>query len=133
MTDSPSNESDRRRIGQELRQIAARLGLDSDQKIADQIEMNRGMVARVLKGDATVSPRKWEAVETLIRELDHEMSSEHDEITAITNPHRVTVRYSRSPGVEFMVEGDVSDLAELEDSIIRLVKRMESEDKGPRS
>jgi hypothetical protein len=57
------------------------------------------------------------------------MGSEHEELASI-NPHRVTVRYTKSPGIEFMVEGDVADLPELEDAIIRLVKRMESQDQG---
>jgi hypothetical protein len=48
VTEFDAKTSERARLGLELRAIAARIGLDSDQKIADRIEMNRGMVSRVL-------------------------------------------------------------------------------------
>lgn len=121
-SDSHGDHTDRQRTGQELRLIAARLGLDSASKIADAINEDRGMVGRVLRGE-DVSARKWDTVEAKIRALDEEMGSERSEHEQ-RQDDIVEIRATGNFGVDIVVRGPVSDLEQLEDAVYRLVKKM---------
>jgi hypothetical protein len=128
-------QSERQHVGRELRRLAARIGLDSERKIADAIGEDRGMVGRVLDGDETVSARKWETVEGKIRGLDEEMGSERSEGTA-KGQHEVSFRLKGNFGVDLIVSGPVSDMAALEASVARLMRQMgqvgqTGQDEGP--
>lgn len=128
MTDSPSLESERQRIGEELRRIAADNGLDSIVKIAEAIGMQRRLVGRVLRGDTGVGKQKLETVESRIRNLHHEMGSDYDDLPRVGRLPRV-VRGKTRNGTEFVYEADPDDTTfeELQNAILALVKRAESE------
>jgi len=121
MTDPTPSETDRQRIGRELSDIASRLGA-SDRDLARRFGVDRGTIVKVFDGDESVRPRKWAEVESKIRALDEEMDTERDEEPA--EEDIVEIRASGNFGVDIVVRGPVSDLAQLEDAVVRLVKRM---------
>lgn len=128
MTDD--SETERQKIGQELQTLAAHLGLKSERAVANVTGVDRATIGKIYKGDESVRRGTIATVEAKLRSIDEEMGSERDEVSQLPRPtdRRVTVRATGNFGVEFMVEGHVDDLPELEEAILKLVKRMESGD-----
>jgi transcriptional regulator with XRE-family HTH domain len=104
----------------------AALGL-SGRELAAQSGVARGTVSNALGG--TAGRGTYERLEKFLGDLEHEMESDalpSDTPKAPTqsNNDLVEFRLTGNFGVDVVVRGPVSDLAELEAAVTRLMSRM---------
>ena len=98
------------------------LGL-SGRELATQSGVARGTVSKALEGKAARGT--YERLEKFLSDLDREMTSDAPKSEADEpNNGLVEFRLSGNFGVDVVVRGPVSDLAELEASVGRLLSQM---------
>lgn len=106
----------------------AALGL-SGRELAAQSGVARGTVSKALGG--TAGRGTYDRLEKFLGDLDHEMTSDAPTPVAPDVPETprndlVEFRLTGNFGVDVVVRGPVSDLAEIEAAVTRLMARMGS-------
>lgn len=109
--------------GQQIEQTLAALGL-TRRAFQRQTNIDRDTVERAIAGDASVRESTLKRIETALANLDEEMGSERDGMAGEAEIH-VT-----AGGREITVRGPVSDLRELEASVARLMRELDSSDQS---
>lgn len=103
--------------GEAIKRRRSALGV-TVKALAERAGVDRGRLAAIEDGasarDATIG-----AIEKALTALEEELSGPYDE-----SPRLVTFRLSGDFGVDLVVEGPVDNLAELEESVERLIQRM---------
>jgi transcriptional regulator with XRE-family HTH domain len=105
-----------------------RLGL-SGRELSEQSGIARGTVSNALGG--TASRGTYDRLEKYLADLDDDSDPEFQPATTPATPTRqdhdlVEFRLTGNFGVDVVVRGPVSDLAELEAAVTRLMARMGS-------
>ena len=103
----------------------AALGL-SGRELAAQSGVARGTVSKALGG--TAGRGTYDRLEKFLGDLEHEMESDVDPAATPSRQDHdlVEFRLTGNLGVDVVVRGPVSDLAELEAAVTRLMARMGS-------
>ena len=124
---APVVDADR---GAQIRSRRERLGIGI-KPFAERAGVDRGWLARVEAGEAkNVRASSYAAVERALDELEDEMGMGDQ---PREGSQMVTFRLSGNFGVDVVVRGPVSDMAEMERSVARLLREMREGDraKGP--
>jgi len=112
----------RKARGRRQSQIRDQLGM-SDRLLEEKIGIPRQTIAKVLRGDETVRPKKFDEVERLILALDEEMGGPREKAEP-SREDAVEFRISGNFGVDVVVRGPVSDMSEIEAAVTRLIREM---------
>ena len=94
--------------------------------LAERAGVDRGRLAAIEDG-ASAREATIGAIEKALGSLEAEMSGPYDD----SEKGLVTFRMSGNFGVDVVVQGPVENLAELEQSVERLIQRMRSEQNRP--
>ena len=125
----PSDDDDRRALGEELNEIRVNLGL-SNRALAEKIEVDRETLRRVFMGDSTVRDNKVWMIERRVRALDEEMGSERASDSQAVEAGFVELRLPNIAG-GVVVSGTVDDIAKLTAAVDRLIKDNLDPDDAP--
>lgn len=106
-----------------IRERRERLGLTL-RALADRAGVDRGRLSDIEKG-ATPRPSTLAQIRRALDEFEDETSGPYDHDA---EERTVTFRMSGNFGVDVTVSGPVENLAELEDSVGRLLQRMRSDE-----
>ena len=114
--------------GEAIKRRRIALGYKSHEsflKVARRFDatLSRDTLRAVENGEAKVQETTWLRVESVLDRLDEEMSGPNDP-TAEPKEGLVEFRLSGNFGVDVVVRGPVSDLAELEAAVGRLLSQM---------
>lgn len=118
--DGPTRDERGRIIAEKL----AALGL-SQRAFYKHTGIDRDTLVRAIDGDETVRPTSLMKIETALDKLEEEMSSERDGM-----PSEIAEIHVTDGGREIVVRGPVSDLRELEESVARLMLKLDSRDQA---
>lgn len=111
-------------MGESIRQRRMALGL-TVKALAERAGVDRGRLAAIEDG-ASARSSTIGAVNAVLARLEEEMSGPYDEEPRDGN---VVIRLSGKPDVEVVVQGPVTNLAELEASAERLLRGMRERNK----
>lgn len=118
--DGPTRDERGRIIADKL----AALGL-SQRAFQQHTGIDRDTLVRAIDGDERVRESSLKRIETALANLDEEMSSERDGM-----PSEIAEIHVTDGGREIVVRGPVSDLRELEQSVARLIRQLDSRDQA---
>lgn len=110
----------RRRIAQ---------GINSLREFAEATGLSRQTIARAEEGDPRTTETTFVRLEAFLDKFDYETSSEAEDAAAAgsgSDEQVVEYRLSGDFGVDLIVKGPVSNIAEMEASIGRLLAQMRS-------
>lgn len=110
--------------GRRLRDRRIRMGI-SVRQLADAAGVDRGRLAKLEAGDGHVRETTVGKVDAALTRLEHEMGMEDSD--ADPEAGIVEFRVTGNFGVDVVVKGPVRDLAALEDSVGRILSRMQRE------
>lgn len=107
--------------GRELKRRRLEHGIDSLREFAEQTGVSRNAITSAEAG--TASESTYDRLEVWLDRFDARTGGPADEPTQL-RPETVTFRLSGNFGAEVTVEGPVSNLAELEESVARLLDKL---------
>ena len=118
-----ANVTDNAQRARALMDQMTRLGL-SGRELAAETGVARGTVGKALEG--TASRGTYERLEAYLNDLDRDSDAEFVPAEPVKSPKEglVEFRLSGNFGVDVVVSGPVSDLAELEAAVGRLLSKM---------
>jgi transcriptional regulator with XRE-family HTH domain len=108
------------------------LGIKSYDEFAKATGVSRGAITRAETGDPAATEATYLRLETWLDRFEHKTSSDAVEAaeaaaaSSQVEEHTVEYRLSGDFGVDLLVKGPVSNIAEMEASIGRLLDRMRS-------
>lgn len=105
--------------GRRLRDRRIRMGI-SVRQLADEAGMDRGILAKVEAGDASVRDTTFGKVETALARLEHEMGMDVPEEPGSIEQMEFTVEGDF--GVKVTVKGPISDRQALESSVTNIIR-----------
>lgn len=111
--------------GRRLRDRRVRMGI-SVRQLADEADVDRGRLAKIEAGNAlNARETTISKVDKALTRLEHEMGMDDPD----TDPEDgvVEFRVTGNFGVDVVVKGPVRDLAALEESVGRILSRMQRE------
>lgn len=114
-------------VGEQVKARRTALGM-TVKGLAERAGIDRGRLAALEAGDPTIRQTTVGAVERALSLLEHELGIDHptgDEIADV-----VEFRVAGNFGVDVVVKGPVRDLQALEDSVARLVERMQARERN---
>lgn len=109
--------------GDRIRDRRTELGL-TIRALAERAGIDRGQLSDIERGMVAPRAATLGQIQRALTEFEDETSGPYDEAEKRT----VTFRMSGNFGVDVTVSGPVENLAELEDSVGRLLQRMRAED-----
>jgi transcriptional regulator with XRE-family HTH domain len=112
------------------------LGIKSYDEFAKATGVSRGAITRAETGDPAATEATYLRLETWLDRYEHETSSDAVEAAEAAarqdgEEHTVEYRLSGDFGVDLLVKGPVSNIAEMEASIGRLLDKMRSGERKP--
>lgn len=112
--------------GERIKARRVKLGM-SVKGLAERANIDRGRLAAIEAGDATVRPATVGAVESALDRLEQEMGMDDPPIRAIGNPEDDLVEFTIEGnfGVRAVVKGPVRDLDALQAAVAKLVQDMQ--------
>lgn len=108
-------------VGDRIRQRREAMGWDI-KALAKLANVDRGQLAKIERGEHIPRGATLGAIERALDEIEKETG--HDEPDA----GLVTFRLSGNFGVDVVVQGPVSNIEELEESVARLVRTMKKDE-----
>lgn len=118
--------ADRAERGRQIEQKIAGLGI-GQREFQRETGVDRGTLVNAISGNPSVRESTLKKIEAALEKWDEEMSSERDDMPA---PELVEIQYVVEGERAIIVRGPVSDLPELEESVARLIRRLDSRDQS---
>jgi transcriptional regulator with XRE-family HTH domain len=118
--------------GHAIKRRRMALGIKSYDEFAKATGVSRGAITRAETGDPAATEATYLRLETWLDRFEHKTSSDAVEAAEAAaasgqvEEHTVEYRLSGDFGVDLLVKGPVSNIAEMEASIGRLLDRMRS-------
>ena len=109
-------------MGDRVRARRVALGI-SAKALAMRAGVDRGRLAALEAGDPSVTERTVGAIDRALGALEREMGIEPDDKLADVIEFRVAGNF----GVDVVVKGPVRDMAAIEDSVARLITKMQAQ------
>lgn len=107
-------------LGQNIEERRIKLGM-SRKGLAEAAGVDRGRLAAAEAGNPAVRPTTLRAITSTLDRLEQEMGMDDPE------DDLVEFRVSGNFGVDVVVKGPVRDMQALEESVARIVRRMQSD------
>lgn len=116
-------------LGARIKERRVAIGM-SVKGLAEQAKVDRGRLAALENGDPTVRETTVGAVESALTRLEHEMGM-NDIAPASEAESMVEFRVTGNFGVDVVVKGPIGDMAAMEESVGRLVAKMQTQPDRP--
>lgn len=110
----------------DIRSRRERLGM-TIKELAERAQVDRGRLSALENGISTPRPSTVGAIIRTLDELEREMGLTGDDDDNNGDDDLVTFEVAGNFGVKVIVKGPVRDRAELEDSVMRLISRMQQQ------
>lgn len=110
--------------GRRLRDRRVRMGI-SVRQLAEEADVDRGRLAKIEAGDSNARETTISKVDAALSRLEHEMGM--NDWDAEPDDGIVEFRVTGNFGVDVVVKGPVRDLPALEESVGRILSRMQRE------
>lgn len=118
-----ADDENRRLRADAIKQRLAAIGI-SQRAFADKADIDRKTLANAIEADPRVRMQNLDRIEAALTALEQEFGMD-DDAPAARRPGTVEFRVTGNFGVDVVVQGPVENLHELEESVARLIEKMD--------